>query len=43
MPRLKNGDTFPDLTADSAQGDTIHLPDDLADQWAVIVFYRGDW
>jgi alkyl hydroperoxide reductase subunit AhpC len=43
MPRLKTGDQFPTLTADTVQGEKLHLPDDLTDQWAVTIFYRGDW
>lgn len=43
MPRLKTGDQFPTLTTDTVQGEKLQLPDDLADQWAVIIFYRGDW
>jgi len=43
MQRLENGDSFPSLTAQTADGDTIDLPDDQGDDWALVAFYRGHW
>lgn len=43
MTRLSNGDAFPALTVDAAGGGTIHLPDDLAGFYGVILIYRGSW
>jgi peroxiredoxin len=37
------GDQFPALTVARADGGTLRLPDDLAGQFGVILFYRGSW
>lgn len=39
--RLNNGDRFPALTARLLGGGTLHLPDDLAGRWGVVLFNRG--
>ncbi len=41
--RLENGDLFPELTASSAGGGEMTLPDDVEGAWSSIVFYRGHW
>ncbi len=41
--RLDNGDRFPTLTADTLDGEPLTLPDDVADVWTVLLFYRGHW
>jgi peroxiredoxin len=48
MPRmtdkmLDSGDRFPSLEINKVGGGTLRLPDDLADDWGVILFYRGHW
>lgn len=42
MSRLEAGDAFPTITAPTASGDTLTVPDDL-EGWSVLVFYRGHW
>lgn len=41
--RLEVGDPFPRMTASRVGGGEISLPDDVADGWAVLLFYRGHW
>lgn len=41
--RLDPGDRFPHVTVSRLGGGEIDLPDDVADGWAVILFYRGHW
>jgi peroxiredoxin len=41
--RLTNGERFPRITADNSAGGSMTIPDDLADGWAVLLFYRGHW
>src|SRR3984957_9122116 len=36
-------DPFPALTVSLPGGRTLHLPDDLAGHFGVVVFYRGSW
>lgn len=43
MPLLSPGDAFPSLTLARAGGGSLHLPDDLAGQFSVVLFYRGSW
>ncbi len=40
---LENNDLFPALAFARAGGGEIHLPDDLAGGFGVILFYRGAW
>lgn len=40
---LQNGDRFPALSFARANGGEIHLPDDLAGGFGVILFHRGSW
>lgn len=40
---LQNGDRFPALSFARAGGGEIHLPDDLAGGFGVILFHRGSW
>lgn len=43
MTLLHPGDRFPTLTVSLTGGGTLDLPDDLADRFGVILFYRGAW
>jgi hypothetical protein len=40
---ISPGDIFPPLTMSLVGGDEIVLPDDFADGWAYVLFYRGYW
>jgi peroxiredoxin len=40
---LHPDDQFPALTVARTGGGTLRLPDDLADHFGVILFYRGAW
>ncbi|MEE8201315.1 MAG: hypothetical protein V3R29_09115 [Candidatus Acidoferrales bacterium] len=41
--RLENNQQFPKLTASKVDGREMTLPDELGDQWGVLLFYRGHW
>jgi peroxiredoxin len=40
---LRPGDQFPALSVARTDGGTLRLPDDMAGQFGVILFYRGSW
>jgi hypothetical protein len=40
---LDSGDRFPNLELDQVGGGKLRLPHDLADEWGVILMYRGHW
>jgi len=41
--RLNNGQMFPRLQLPVIGGSALHLPDDLAGKYGVILIYRGFW
>ncbi len=43
VPRLDNGQTFPDLTLPLVGGGKLSLPADLAGNFGVVLVYRGSW
>jgi peroxiredoxin len=43
MPLLNPGDPFPRLTMNVLGGGTLTVPDAFADDFAVVLFYRGAW
>ena len=43
MPKLHNGDRFPDLAINEVGGGRISLPGDLAGSYGVVLVYRGSW
>jgi peroxiredoxin len=43
MSLLNPGDPFPRLTMTAADGRTLAIPDALAGDFAVVLFYRGAW
>jgi len=43
MPLLNPGDPFPRLTITTAGGQILTLPDALAGDFGVVLFYRGSW
>jgi peroxiredoxin len=43
MPLLDPGDSFPSLTVTKPGGPSITVPDALACEFGVVLFYRGSW
>jgi peroxiredoxin len=43
MPLLNPGDPFPRLTISTTDGQTLTIPDGLAGDFGVVLFYRGAW
>ncbi len=43
MPVLKVGDKFPELTITTIDGQSLTLPDHLAGDYGVVLFFRGAW
>ena len=43
MPLLNPGDRFPRLTISTTDGQALTLPDTFADDFGVVLFYRGSW
>jgi peroxiredoxin len=43
MTLLNPGDQFPAITLALLDGDTLTLPDALAGEFGVVLFYRGSW
>jgi peroxiredoxin len=43
MPLLAPGDAFPPLTIAPPDGDPFVVPEALAGQFSVVLFYRGGW
>ncbi len=41
--RLENDQQFPIIVARRVQDGEMAIPADLAGNWAVVLFYRGDW
>ena len=41
--QLNMGDSFPEYVVQTVDGRTRHLPQDLAGEYSVLVFYRGSW
>ena len=41
--RLRNGDSFPELTVPALNGGRLRLPGDLAGAYGVVLLYRGSW
>ena len=43
MPLLNPGDPFPRLTLTTTDGQVLAIPDALAGDFGVVLFYRGAW
>jgi peroxiredoxin len=43
MPLLNPGDPFPQLAVSTTDGQALTLPDALAGDFGVVLFYRGAW
>lgn len=41
--RLNTGDPFPSISLNSITGYTFELPNEFADSWGIVLFYRGGW
>ena len=40
---LENNQQFPSIVARRVQGGEMASPADLAGNWSVLLFYRGEW
>ena len=41
--RLNNGDLFPSVGGSMVGGGSLTIPEDLKQEWNVVLFYRGHW
>jgi peroxiredoxin len=41
--QLNAGDVFPEYRVQTVDGRTLHLPQGLSGEYAVLIFYRGGW
>ncbi len=41
--QLNDGDSFPEYVVKTVDGKTLKIPQDLAGEYAVLLFYRGGW
>ncbi len=41
--RLNNGDQIPSVSGLSIGGGSQTIPEDLKQEWNVVLFYRGHW
>jgi alkyl hydroperoxide reductase subunit AhpC len=41
--QLKIGEVFPAYSVETVGGTVFRLPDNLAGEYSVILFYRGGW
>ena len=41
--KLDAGTTFPTVKLTTVSGDTFTLPDDIANSYQVVLFFRGHW
>ncbi|MEE9568397.1 MAG: hypothetical protein V3W37_03335 [Candidatus Binatia bacterium] len=41
--QLNDGDSFPEYVVNTVDGKTLKIPQDLAGEYAVLLFYRGGW
>lgn len=41
--RLNNGDLFPSVSGPTVGGGSLTIPEDLKQEWNVVLFYRGHW
>ncbi len=43
IPKLDDGDPFPELTLSLVDGGTMQIPSGLNDRWCVFLLYRAYW
>ena len=41
--QLNVGRIFPDFRVSTVDGKTLKIPEDLAGEYSVLLFYRGGW
>ena len=41
--KLNNGDLFPSVSGPTVGGGSLTIPQDLKQEWNVVLFYRGHW
>ena len=41
--RLDNGGLFPSVSGPIVGGSSLKIPEDLRQEWNVVLFYRGHW
>ncbi len=41
--RLNNGETFPSVSGPILGGGKLTIPEDLKQEWNIVLFYRGHW
>jgi len=41
--RLNNDDLFPSVSGPPVVGGSLTIPEDLRQEWNVVLFYRGHW
>ena len=41
--RLNNGESFPSVSGPMLGDGTLTIPEDLKQEWNVVLFYRGHW
>ncbi len=41
--KLNNGDLFPSVNGLTVGGGSLTIPQNLKQEWNVILFYRGHW
>ena len=40
---LKNGDLFPSVSGPTVGRGRLTIPEDLKQEWNVVLYYRGHW
>ncbi len=40
---LKNGDLFPSVSGPTVGEGRLTIPEDLKQEWNVVLYYRGHW
>ncbi len=41
--RLINGDPLPSVSGPTVGSENLTIPEDLKQEWIVVLFYRGHW
>ncbi len=41
--RLNNGDPLPNVSGPTVSEGSLTIPEDLKQEWNVVLFYRGHW
>lgn len=43
MSFLQNNDPFPTVNGETVNHGPLSLPDELEQEWSVLLYYRGEW